>query len=538
MSTTAAPMMRGAGEIKDRYRKLEKDREPFLQRGRDQSRITIPHLLPPDEHTNQADLAEPYQSIGARGVNNLSSKLLLALFPPNAKFFRMDIDEGEVDEDVDSQRVEIEEALAEIEDQALGRFEQEAMRIKLFNALRLTVATGNALFHMPARRPPRVFRLDSYVVDRDPRGNITQIITKQMVSPLLLPEALRMIGKALGDKGAGKSDHVEVYTGVFLTRVGNRLVWREWQEVEGFRIGDVTVHEYDRLPYVAMRMYSIDGESYGRSHVEEFMGDLRSLEGLSEALHDGALAAARVIPLVDPDGTTRLHRLQKAKNGQYIPGRKDDVTFLQLEKFQDFRVVMEQINALERRLGLVFLLNSTATRHAERVTAEEIRFVAQELEDTLGGTYSLMSQDLQLPIVNVLLGRLQDEDKIPKLPEFVKPVIVTGLDAIGRGHDLMRLDNFITDVVTKLGPEGVQQYVNIPVYLQMRATALGISTEELIKSPEQVAQEQQQAMLARTAEKLGPTALKQFPDEVKEATENLRESGAFGGAGGPNLRLA
>ena len=35
----------------------------------------------------------PYQSVGSRGVMNLASKLMLALFPPQAPFFRLDVDD-------------------------------------------------------------------------------------------------------------------------------------------------------------------------------------------------------------------------------------------------------------------------------------------------------------------------------------------------------------------------------------------------------------------------------------------------------------
>ena len=38
------------------------------------------------------DLYQPYQSVGSRGVNNLASKLLLLLFPPNSPFFRLSVD--------------------------------------------------------------------------------------------------------------------------------------------------------------------------------------------------------------------------------------------------------------------------------------------------------------------------------------------------------------------------------------------------------------------------------------------------------------
>lgn len=523
---------RGIGDLRTRYMRLEHDREQFLRRARDAARITIPALLPENTETRNDDLPEPYQSTGARGVNNLASKLLLALFPINAKFFRLKIDVGELDEDIQDQLTEIEEALAEVEDQVLDEFEASALRLKLYEVLRLIVATGNCLLHMPANRAPRFFRLDSYVVERDPRGNVLQIITRQKVSPAVLPFDFRIkIGRVDGHDTTDKSGFVEVFTGIVRMVIAGQTMWREWQEVNGHRLGGVIIHKEKRNPYIALRMNVVEGESYGRGHVEEFMGALRSLEGLSQALHDGALAASKVIPLVDPDGLTRIKTLEKARNGKFVPGRKDDVTFLQVDKFADFRVVAEEIAGLKRELGFVFLLNSTATRDAERVTAEEIRFIAQELEDTLGGAYSLMSADLQMPMVDVLMGRLQDEAKLEELPSFIRPVIVTGLAAIGRGHDLLRLDQFVAGALEKFGP-AVLQFINMPVYLQQRATALGINVKELIKSPEVVAAEQQAAQLARAAEKLGPAVIKQFPDETKEAVQQITDTGAV-----PNLQL-
>ena len=47
------------------------------------------------------------------------------------------------------------------------------------------------------------------------------------------------------------------------------------------------------------------------------------------------------------------------------------------------------------------------SRSAERVTAEEVRYMAQELETALGGVYSILSQEFQYPFVNLLLGRME-----------------------------------------------------------------------------------------------------------------------------------
>ena len=74
------------------YSELESSRESYLRRARDCSVLTIPTLIPPNGHSNATSYETPFQGVGARGVNNISAKLLLTLFPPNASFFRLIID--------------------------------------------------------------------------------------------------------------------------------------------------------------------------------------------------------------------------------------------------------------------------------------------------------------------------------------------------------------------------------------------------------------------------------------------------------------
>jgi hypothetical protein len=78
-----------AGYAHGIYTTLSADRWSFLDRARTASQITIPSLLPEQGHTGSSILPTPYQSIGAEGVNNLASKLLLSLLPPNSPFFRL-----------------------------------------------------------------------------------------------------------------------------------------------------------------------------------------------------------------------------------------------------------------------------------------------------------------------------------------------------------------------------------------------------------------------------------------------------------------
>jgi hypothetical protein len=48
-------------------------------------------------------------------------------------------------------------------------------------------------------------------------------------------------------------------------------------------------------------MIRVDSESYGRSFVDEVIGDLKSLEGLSQALVESAAASAKMVFLVKPN---------------------------------------------------------------------------------------------------------------------------------------------------------------------------------------------------------------------------------------------
>jgi hypothetical protein len=229
--------------------------------------------------------------------------------------------------------------------------------------------------------------------------------------------------------------------------------------------------------------------------------------------------------MVNPNGTTRMRTIAQAENTAIIEGNRQDVSVLQMDKYNDFRVAYQAMQGIEERLSQQFMLQSSVQRDAERVTAEEIRYLASELEDTLSGIYSILSQEFQLPYVNRKVDVLTKANKLPKLPDdVVKPTIVTGMEALGRGHDLRKLDLFIRGMTEALGPEVLQRYINLQDYIKRRATALGIDTEGLIKSEEQIAQEQQQAQMQQMMQQAGPNAIqegvKQLGSQYEQAQAN------------------
>jgi hypothetical protein len=123
--------------------------------------------------------------------------------------------------------------------------------------------------------------------------------------------------------------------------------------------------------------------------------------------------------------------------------------------------------------------------------------VAQELEAGLGGIYSILSVEMQLPLVNRKMALMERQGRLPKLPkDVVKPQITTGLDALGRGNDKAKLIEFLQTIAGTLGPEVMAKYVNSRELITRLAASDGLDTYKLIKSDEDLmAEEQQTAMM-------------------------------------------
>ena len=495
------------------YTKLEGGRDSYLDRGRQASKLTLPYVLTEAGFGSSSRLNTPFQGIGARGVNNLASKLLLALLPPNAPFFRLQVDTNKLQQEGAPEEVisEIDSALRKVEDSVMDEIAKERYRIAVHEALKQLIITGNALLYMPEDGGMRVFRLDRFVIERDPMGNVLYIATKETVSYAALDEEIKEVIGQPANSTQGSDDTVNLFTAI--CRHGDK--WLIKQDINGTLLPDNGgTLPLDKSPYIPLRFSRIDGEAYGRGYVEEYLGDLQSLEALTRAIVEGSAAAAKVLFLCNPNGTTRAKTLSDSNNGAIVQGNAADVSTLQVNKFNDFRVAAETINTIKDRLGQSFLLTSGAIRNAERVTAEEIRMVSQELESSLGGLYSLLSNELQLPLVNRLMGVMQKKKNMPKLPkDLVNPVIVTGIEALGRGHDLQKLDAFLAGAAQVVGPEAVASFVNIDEYFKRRATSLGIKTAGLIKTQEEILEEQQQQQMMQMAEKLGPAGIKAASDQ-------------------------
>ena len=323
-------------KARERYSQLESDRAQFLDVAVEASELTLPYLVTRDElYTGKKTLLQPYQSVGAKAVVTLAAKLMLALLPPQTAFFKLQIRDDKIGEEIDAEtRSELDLSFSKIERNIMEFIAASNDRVVVHQALKHLIVSGNALIFM-GKDGLKHYPLNRYVVNRDGNGNVLEIITKERISRKVLGiELPTPPTHPNGDYGS-KEDDAEVYTCVKMDENSGRWMWH--QEVDDTVIpASRSTAPKNSSPWLVLRFNTVDGEDYGRGRVEEFIGDLRSLDGLSQSLVEGASVASKVIFLVSPSATTKPGTLAKAGNGAIIQGRPEDVGVVQVGKTADF----------------------------------------------------------------------------------------------------------------------------------------------------------------------------------------------------------
>ena len=475
---------------KKRYDALAGYRSEYLSQADTSARLTLPYLIRDEEQFRGAtrDLATPWQSIGAKGVVTLASKLMLALMPVQTSFFKLQVDETQLGDVPPEVKTELDLSFAKIERTIMEAIAASDDRVVIHQALKHLVVAGNALIFM-GKDGLKLYPLNRFVIDRDGNGNVIEIVTKEKIAKKLLADVIPDYEPPVKGKEEDDRDDCDVFT--HIKRDGNRFIWHQevFDKIIPASRGKAPV---DTNPWIHLRFNTVDGESYGRGRVEEFVGDLKSLEALSQALVEGSAAAAKVVFVVSPSSTTKPQTLAQAGNGAIVQGRPDDIGVVQVGKTADFATAYNMTLQLEKRLSEAFLILNV--RQSERTTAEEVRMTQMELEQQLGGLFSLLTVEFLVPYLNRKLSVFQKTGQIPKLPQkMVKPTIVAGVNALGRGQDREALGMFLTTIAQTIGPEALQTFINTEEVVKRLAAAQGIDILNLVKSMQEV-QGQQQAM--------------------------------------------
>lgn len=523
------------------YENMKQDRQPYLEKAKLAAKYTIPSLISDNtkKYNGIKQIETPNQSVGADGINNLSSKVTLTMLPPNQTFFKFSMDDLVIKEQaelsgitVSQYQMELNKGLSRVEKMLLDYQEQLSDRVCTGEAIKHLYVAGNVFLVHDPKEGLKYYPLDRFCVKRDYCGNVIKAITEETITLYSLPEEIQelVLMKVLERKAKEKDinrrleeEELTLYT-VFRRKAKH---WEIYQECEGVELpASRGKYPIEICPFIALRYVRIDGESYGRGLVEEYIGDISYLDTLSLAIKQASLAGSKLVMLVNPNGLTKIKHLSEAKNGGFALGRAEDVQPLQANKYYDLQVAQAEADKIEKRLNRIFVMKAAIQREAERVTAEEIRQMAQDLEEALGNHYSIMCKDFQKAYVKITFFHLKKE-KRNALPDLirdknVKLTVTTGLEALGRSSDLNKLVTFL-DVMAKIAPVLQQLGGKVEKVANDVAASLNLDIDGMFYSEEEK-QEQAQAMqqqeLLRT---VAPNAVNKYGDMLLQQQQQEKE---------------
>jgi len=477
-----------------RYEFLTSDRTEPLAAARKATSLSLPYLLPPSGHSAGTDLPTPWQSMGARGCNVITSKIMMALFPVNTSFFKLQVSDGEfvANPQLNAKiRSEVDASLAKMERIVNQSITGGLDRVVLTQGIRHGVATGNGLL-FDSKDGLKFYPLDRYVCVRDGNSRPVELLTVEGVDRDTLPPKYRVDEKktnGVQKDSAGPSSVTEVTLeeGEVLVYTWAKVTegqWRWYQEIDGVKLeGSDGQCPVDSPAWIPIRFNIVDGENYGRGRLEEFIGDLQSLEGLTKALVEGSAVAAKILYLLNPGAITKPAEFAQAENGDILVGRPEDLVAVVTGKQADMATAYQMAQALIKSLSEAFLILSV--RQSERTTAEEVRAVQQEVMEQLSGIIGTLTTEVAVPFLRRRLSVLQRKGQLPKLPKgLVLPTVVAGLDGIGRGQDREALLRVATSIQQALGPDVFAQKVNVDEFIKRLFTSDGIDPIGLIYSVE------------------------------------------------------
>jgi hypothetical protein len=471
--------------IADRFRTLDAMRTSKLFRARLCSSLTIPSLLPPKGWTEQMELTQPTSSVGARGVTSLASRMLSAMLPLNdSPFFKFGLRSGV------EPTVEISQYLETMSYQVYRKLTSTNLRETIYQAIQNLIVVGDCLFHIMDDFKFRVTRLDHFVVQRTVTGQVNEIIFVEY--DLVDPEA---ISYSFTLPDSAKQGYKKTYCQYLKQEDGTWNYLKE--DDDGNRLAEGV---YEVCPVTVLRWYGIPGENYGRSHCEDILGDLSSLDGYTRALLDGMAAASSFWMGIDPAGITEIDDIADLPNGAWVPARSQDVFTITPSQTMNSQVGTAQsaMELMRREIGQAFLMTSSAIPSGDRVTATAVRMIGSELETVLGGAFSAIARDLMEPVVRRMVFLMIDNQELDTrmYEQFfdkdgsLSVEVITGLQALSRDTDLQRLMQ-MGDMVRNLPPESLATF-KWDEYARALITSLGFDSRNWVRGAEEIRAEQMQ----------------------------------------------
>jgi hypothetical protein len=422
------------------YAALYKDYEDtaYLLKCKRYALWTIPSVFPNESEQGgkgNTPIQHDYQSLGSLLTNNLTTKMAEMLFPVNRPFFKINLTQqikalvAEAGKGKDSPLG----YLAELEMAACKRLLLGDSYAQTLQYLRYLVVTGNALIKRVAG-VTTVYSLRNFTNKRDASGQVLDIILREKWTYGSLPPDIKV-----NRDGKKDTDPIIVYTRIQRKLVTGAVAWVVSQEVDAVRVGKEVTYMHNSCPYFVGVFNLVNGDDYGRGHVEEYAGDLAKYSVLSRSLTLYEVEIAKLVNCVKPGSqTTDLKSLNAAQVGEWVLADPQAVSAMEAKEYGKIQAILADLAVIGQRLSTAFMYQANQ-REGERVTKYELQLMVQEADKTLGGAYSRVSAATHTALAYLCMLEEQPDFMTAVIAGEATLEILTGTAALSRAADTENL---------------------------------------------------------------------------------------------------
>lgn len=490
--------------IREQFLRMDGERQERIRSSEQYAYYTIPSIFPRDENGDNNQGVGMLDSIGSAVANHFANKLVTTLFSPNRPFFRLEPEAGsetaqQLDELVASgQADEANKILTQwrataskIEKDAVEYLEKISYRTAAVEAAKLLVVTGDTVIKNPGDgRKPTTYNMKNYVCLKDGSGMDKVLIMRDSRAFAAFTDAEQDLIREANkdkDKAYDATTDVIVYTKYELQADGRYKMTQATDDLD--LIDNSRMYPKEKMPHTHLSWNLNAGENYGRGLVEDFAGSFHIIDANSRtvAMLNARIAAQKI--LVSPQSNIDVEELNSSDSQTYISGDPTAIGTEKLVDYQDIVALEEVIARHTRQISSAFLYSAGSTRDAERVTAEEIRENAAELEIAHGGVYSRFSSDWQRKAAVEAVAGVEGS-----MPRDVDTQIVTGMDSLSRTGEMQSVRLWVQDLsLMNQIPEAMQAVIDMQAFAEYAAVQRGIEQGAFVKSADRIKQEQADA---------------------------------------------
>lgn len=514
--------------IADQFQIDHSAREATLQRARLWARLSIPSLFPLEEYDtwnpDEFDLAENFQSLLARGSQNMASNLTMAIWMPGSRAFENVPNVGVLESKALSdeakqdllQRLHVRDVVmmsaleAGLKRKSPRPSNHSRFRTTKYQTYLGSLVTGEALARLNDDFRWSKYRREQYVTDRDDCGDVNYHIIREMKDLAFMDDKRLRDHFGFTIAEAMEMDDHERNKPMF-TRVRWHPGVKKWvieQEVEGKVINTT---EERVTPYICTPWSLTPGEDYGRGMIEMNAGDALSFDSLRRSIKEMAALAAKMLWAIDGTSDVQDRDLEKPTGSVIVGarvsgGQVQDVGMLKVDKLADFSIAFQTSEIIRKDLAAAMLIESEVQPQQDRVTRFQAERIAAELDKaSFGVSTSFGDDDVEPTVMRTDFQLVRDRIIAPLPKEATQMRTLTGAVQIANGARRQKLLS-IAQNAPLLGEEAMRR-LDMGVLFEVLARLDNIDEPGLIKSKDDMAKETNAAIRAQLAAEAGKQAI-------------------------------